>query len=198
MACSFFPMSKQKSRAYNSSMSDPPLRIRDFHSGDIEQLYAIDSICFPEDIAFSRMELLGCCNHGGTLCRIAEAHDGIQGFVLARIEELRQAHIITLDVVPQARRRGIGSALMDKIHGILRERGVRASILEVDMANIPARRLYEKFQYRYLDVLNGYYCSGKGARLKRNKRAGEGQGESETSCSYPIVSGDAFRMLLKF
>jgi hypothetical protein len=82
-------------------MSDPPLRFRDFHSGDVERLYAIDRICFPEDIAFSRMELLGCCNHPGTLCQIAEEHnDGIQGFVLARVEELRQAHIITLDVIP--------------------------------------------------------------------------------------------------
>jgi ribosomal protein S18 acetylase RimI-like enzyme len=86
---------------------------------------------------------------------------------------------------------------MDKVHGILKAQGVRVSVLEVDLANLPARRLYEKFQYRYVDVLSGYYCSGKSAGLKRNKLAEKKPEEPDASCSYPGVSGDAFRMILK-
>jgi ribosomal-protein-alanine N-acetyltransferase len=140
-----------------------PLKIRDFHSGDPEILHEIDHICFPADIAFSRGELLFYLNHAGSITRVAESSGRIVGFVLGRIENRRHARIITLDVVPEAHRQGIGLALMEDIHRILKSRRILASVLEVGTGNLAARSLYERMQYRYVENLPGYYNGNEDA-----------------------------------
>lgn len=142
---------------YNSNMSELPIKIRKFQEGDLDSLYRIDRICFPEDIAFSRTELAFYLNQSKSIARVAEEAGSILGFVLARMEDPDFAHILTLDIVPEARRRGIGTYLMDELHGILKKRGIHAAILEVATDNVPAQGLYEKMHYQYLGTLSGYY-----------------------------------------
>lgn len=120
-------------------------------------MHAIDGICFPGDIAFSRSELGRCLNQPGSIARLAEGSGRILGFVVAQIESGDRAHIVTLDVIPEARRQGIGTALMNAMHEELGKRGVRVSFLEVGVHNIAARRLYEGLRYRDLGILRGYY-----------------------------------------
>ncbi len=138
-------------------MSGQPVKIRNFRAGDLEALYQIDQTCFPEDVAFSRTELTFYLNHPKSIARVAEGGGRILGFVLARIESPIFAHILTLDIVPEAWRRRIGTALMEELHGMLRDRGIEAAILEVSVKNEPAQRLYEKLDYQYLGTLSGYY-----------------------------------------
>lgn len=142
---------------YNSRMSGQPVKIRNFRAGDLEALYRIDQICFSEDIAFSRTELTFQLNHAESIARVAEEGGRILGFVLARIESPLFAHVLTLDIVPEARRRGIGTSLMDSLHGLLSKKGIEAAVLEVSAINVPAQRLYEKMNYQYLGTLSGYY-----------------------------------------
>ncbi len=117
----------------------------------------IDRICFPEDIAFSREDLIGCLKHPESIAWLAESAGRILGFVLARIDSQSCAHVLTLDVVPSARKHKIGTKLMNQLHADLSRRNVRFSFLEVAVQNIPAQRLYERLQYRYVGVLPGYY-----------------------------------------
>jgi ribosomal-protein-alanine N-acetyltransferase len=146
-----------KREKYNSSMSELPLRIRNFQVDDLEALYQIDRICFPADIAFSRAELNLYVKHAKSIAWVAEGPDGILGFVLARIENPSCAHVMTLDVVPEARQRKIGTWLMNTLHSELMRQGIGATILEVGVRNFAARRLYEKLNYKYLGTLPGYY-----------------------------------------
>jgi len=46
---------------------------------------------------------------------------------------------------------------------VLKRQGVAAAILEVSTRNIPARRLYEKLDYQYLETLAGYYLGREDA-----------------------------------
>ncbi len=92
---------------------------------DLGELHEIDRICFPAHISFSRSELLYYINHPKSITRVAEAPGRILGFVLARIESGKRAHIITLDVIPEARKKKIGTMLMSEIHCELRKVGVR-------------------------------------------------------------------------
>jgi ribosomal-protein-alanine N-acetyltransferase len=143
---------------YNSNMSESPPRIRDFQNEDLEELFKIDQICFPEDIAFSRTELLFYLNTSKRIARVVEEGSGkILGFVLARIENRWRAHVLTLDVIPEVRRQRIGTVLMTDLHNELKRQKIRASILEVSANNLPAQRLYMALQYRYLGTLSGYY-----------------------------------------
>ena len=138
-------------------MFEQPVKIRKFRAADLETLHRIDLDCFSEDIAFSRTELEFYLNHPQSIARVAEGVGRILGFVLARIESPFHAHILTLDIVPEARRCRIGTSLMEELHGRLRKRGIGAAVLEVAAKNIPARHLYEKMNYRYLGTLSGYY-----------------------------------------
>jgi ribosomal protein S18 acetylase RimI-like enzyme len=144
-------------------MHEPPLRIRDFSGKDLEILCEIDRVCFPADIAFARMDFLYYIGQKGSVTRLAETSGHISGFILGRIENSRRARVITLDVVPGARRRGIGSALMEDFHHILKGNNVRAVLLEVGTGNISALRLYERMQYRCVEILPRYYNGNEDA-----------------------------------
>jgi ribosomal-protein-alanine N-acetyltransferase len=138
-------------------MIAPPLRIRNYQKKDLEVLHRIDRICFPEDIAFSLEELSAYFNHPGSIARVAEDSARKLGFILAHVQDRSHAHLLTLDVVPEARRRGIGTSLMGALHRELKVRGIGAAVLEVGVRNAAARRLYESLQYQYLGILPGYY-----------------------------------------
>ncbi len=138
-------------------MSGSSIKIRQFRAADLETLCQIDRICFSGDIAFSQAEMAFYLNHPKSIARVAVEAGKILGFVLARIESPAIAHIITLDIIPEARRRKIGTCLMEEMHGMLGERGIEAAILEVATDNVPAQRLYEKMNYQYLGTLTGYY-----------------------------------------
>ena len=131
--------------------------IRDYRPEDFPRLYEIDQICYQPDIAYSRAELRFYLNHADSIARVAEARREILGFVIAQIETDRWAHVVTLDVMPEARRRKIGTALMASVHDTCKARKVLMSFLEVDSANQGAQLFYEGLNYRYVATLRGYY-----------------------------------------
>jgi [ribosomal protein S18]-alanine N-acetyltransferase len=144
-------------------------RIRSFRTEDLGELHKIDRICFPAHIAFSRSELFFYLNHPKSITRVAEVPGRILGFVLARVESGKLAHIITLDVIPEARKHKVGTMLMDEIHRELGEIGVRTIVLEVGTDNLPAQRLYQGLQYQYIEMLAGYYYGREDAyRMARS------------------------------
>jgi ribosomal-protein-alanine N-acetyltransferase len=138
-------------------MSQPPLRIRNFQSSDLETLCEIDRLCFPEDIAFTRAEFIFHLNHPKSITRVGERLGRILGFVMAQIDRPSCAHLITLDVVPSARQQRIGTILMKTMHQELKQMEISTAILEVSVRNLPAKHLYEKLKYQYLETLFGYY-----------------------------------------
>jgi len=138
-------------------MSGLPLRIRSFQDEDLEKLCEIDRVCFADDIAFSRAELLFQLNHPKSITRVGEGLGRILGFVMARIENPSCVHVLTLDVIPEARRCRIGISLMRALHRVLAKESIGIAVLEVSVQNRPAQRLYEKLQYQYLETLCGYY-----------------------------------------
>ncbi len=132
-------------------------RIRKFQSGDLDELYTIDQICFPKNLAFSRAQLTSYASNPHSIAWVAEGSGGILGFVLAHIDKLSFAHVLTLDVIPEFRQRKIGTLLMNAVHRELKQQGIGTIVLEVGVRNIAAQRLYEKLNYRYLGMLPGYY-----------------------------------------
>jgi ribosomal-protein-alanine N-acetyltransferase len=149
-------------------------KIRNFQGEDLEALWEIDRICFPKDIAFSRAELIFYLNHSKSIARVAEGLGRILGFVLARVESPVSAHVITLDVVPDARQRRIGFALMNTLHREFERLNIGLAVLEVGTSNVAAQRLYEKLQYRYLEKISGYYHGREDAyRMARTFKPGE-------------------------
>ncbi len=131
--------------------------IEEFRPEDLGDIHALDAICFPADIAFSRADLFSFINHRDSITRIAKLNGATVGFVIGMIERRHTVHVLTLDVVPGMRRRKVGTALMGTLHAEGLRRGARVSLLEVDVENAGARRFYEQLHYGYDGILPGYY-----------------------------------------
>jgi ribosomal protein S18 acetylase RimI-like enzyme len=138
----------------------PPL-IRDVSSDEIQKLYDIDQICFPAHIAYSRVELLFFLNLESSISRVAERAGRVLGFAIGQVKARAHAHVITIDVIPEARRERVGRALMETLHAEFRARGAVQASLEVETHNDAAQRFYMGLGYRRTDFLSGYY-NGRG------------------------------------
>jgi ribosomal-protein-alanine N-acetyltransferase len=137
--------------------------IRDVRAEDAQLLYDIDQICFPADLAYSRAEFLSYLRHPLLIGKVAEVQGKVSGFAIARLEAGAHAHVITLDVIPEARRRKVGTRLIEALHREFRKRGVTQITLEVDTSNEAAQRFYLKMGYLRRVLLRGYYKARKDA-----------------------------------
>jgi len=66
-------------------------------------------------------------------------------------------HIITIDVVAEARRTGVGSALLRAAEDQLLRAGARAVALETPVNNEAAIRFYKQKGYFVEKMVTGYY-----------------------------------------
>ena len=70
---------------------------------------------------------------------------------------LEEAHITTVAVAPQHRRKHIAEALLVNMINKCRENGVKYITLEVRVSNVPAQKLYEKYGFKSLGTRKAYY-----------------------------------------
>lgn len=138
-------------------LSEAAFAIRNYRPEDFSTMHGIDRVCFPDYMAYSKVELAFFLGHPAAISKVADLGGRILGFVVGRIESAAHAHVITLDVIPEARRQGVGSALMSVLHEEFRGRGVLQSGLEVAVGNEGARRFYERLGYERTAVLRNYY-----------------------------------------
>jgi ribosomal-protein-alanine N-acetyltransferase len=77
---------------------------------------------------------------------VVESDGGIQGFIAGRILD-KEWEIENVVVAKSARRRSLGSQLLQEFVALARERGGEKIFLEVRESNLGARRLYEKLSF---------------------------------------------------
>jgi ribosomal protein S18 acetylase RimI-like enzyme len=133
-----------------------PFRIRQFEKADFDTLWRIDQACFDPQLAYSRPELAFYMRRPGSFTLVAEAAAGIQGFVVAETRR-NSGHIITIDVIAEARRAGVGSALLRAAEDQLLRAGAVAVALETPVNNDAAIRFYKQKGYFVEKTVAGYY-----------------------------------------
>lgn len=70
---------------------------------------------------------------------------------------LDELHINNLAVLPEHRRAGVASALLERALADAASRGANRATLEVRQSNTPALKLYERFGFHVTAVRRGYY-----------------------------------------
>ena len=136
--------------------------IRPFRAEDFDCLSKIDQACFPPGIAYTQMDLTGFITRRKAITLVAEYSDGtefaggIAGFAIAQPIK-RVGRILTLDILPQARRQGLATRLIQECETRLRAGGCEQVYLETAVNNEPAIRLYSKLGYQILRKLPLYY-----------------------------------------
>ena len=153
-------------------------RIRQFQKPDLDTLWEIDQACFDPQLAYSRPELAFYIRRPGSFALVAEAVDvqaedqnggnggalaeapesltKILGFIVAE-NRRGNGHIITIDVIAEARRSGVGSSLLRAAEEKLVQAGTGAVALETPVNNLAAIRFYKREGYFVEKTVAGYY-----------------------------------------
>ena len=150
--------------------------IREFHNRDFETLWHIDQQCFAPGISYSRPELAAYMRATGSFTLVAECREAgnpdspadpglsgageIIGFLVAHANRRGAGHIITIDVLPKARRSGIGSRLLSAAEERLRAAHCRMVQLETAVDNTSALTFYRRHNYSLLKTIPRYYPGG--------------------------------------
>ncbi len=80
-----------------------------------------------------------------------------------------EADILTVAVLPDYRRQGIAKEFMRQIEAYALERKASAMMLEVELSNESAIKLYESLGYMKISVRMDYYGPGKDAHVMRKE-----------------------------
>ncbi|MDI9616489.1 MAG: N-acetyltransferase [Methanothrix sp.] len=136
------------------------MRIRRACMDDLDRIVEIEKLCFPEDVLFTRGLFSFLLRNVTAL--VACDNDEIVGFVIGYLTG-RTGVIYTIDVHPDHRRKGVGSALLGAIEREMQAAGARRFRLEAAISNTAALNLYRKAGYVEGEVLRNYYGYGKDA-----------------------------------
>lgn len=88
-----------------------------------------------------------------------DANAGLLGWAGVRVVA-DAAEVLTVGVIPAARRGGIGERLLAMLLDEARRRGATEVFLEVRVDNEAAQRLYEKAGFVRVGMRRGYYAGG--------------------------------------
>ncbi len=111
--------------------------------------------CFPEDPwdTSAIVEILGTFGFFG---RIAWEDETPAGFALAR-DLRKECEILSLGVLPERRREGVGTALLNSVCVEARLRSAESIVLEVAVDNIAALALYAARGFLPVGRRRNYY-----------------------------------------
>lgn len=158
--------------------------IREYRPADFEALWQIDQRCFPSGISYTQPELRSFISKRNAITLVMAFHghgngqpeERIAGFVVAHVLRSKYGRVVTLDIVPEVRRFGLGARLMKVCEERLLAMGCTEIYLEVAVDNQPALRLYKKLGYEVLGVLPEYYASHSLDAFQMGKRLQGGAG----------------------
>lgn len=134
--------------------------VREASVADLPALLELERLCFPGASAYDESEYLEMLLGAGTINLVVAEGTGVVAFGSALVEPRRgEGHIITVNVHPGHRGRGLARRLMSVLEARLAAHGVRRVRLEVNVANKDAIRLYEAGGYTRRGRLAGYYST---------------------------------------
>jgi len=150
-------------------MVDMAIKIEDTSIRLLGKLYEIEKQCFGQE-AFTKQQLTYLLTAYNAIGLAARVNSEIAGFAIARIDIGRNTsfgHILTVDIAPAYRRKGIAQKLLQEIETIFREKGIKECRLEVRENNVAALNLYQKVGYKKVGKLEKYYGEAHGLYLQK-------------------------------
>jgi ribosomal-protein-alanine N-acetyltransferase len=151
--------------------------LRRFQPQDLQHVMHINQVCLPEN--YNNYFFLELHEHFPETFIVAEQDNQIVGYIMCRIETgfpdfglfgiAKRGHVISIAIVPEQQRQGIGTALMEQAMQGMRLYKAKECYLEVRVSNKPAIGLYKKLGFEIERTAHGYYADGEGAYIMSRK-----------------------------
>ena len=154
-------------------MLEAPRLLRPFNPQDLSAVIEINRVCLPENYSpYFFMEVFKSCPEAFI---VAESSMKVVGYIMCRVEfgfsdtrrfrMARKGHIVSVAVLPDSRRQGIGRELVQAALKALASNGSEECFLEVRTANEEAVKLYRQLSFDIVRTISHYYHDGADAYL---------------------------------
>lgn len=131
------------------------LKIREMMPADLEQVHFMENLCHstPWSLNSFKYEL----GNNDAILKVAFSGNRILGYICVRTI-LDMTHLLNITVLPEFRRKGVGSMLLRNIVDELKRiKPGTLLTLEVRQSNTEAIRLYEKFGFKATGTRRNYF-----------------------------------------
>ncbi|MEM3623145.1 MAG: ribosomal protein S18-alanine N-acetyltransferase [Candidatus Bathyarchaeia archaeon] len=152
-------------------------RLRKFNMNDLQTVMHINRTCLPEN--YTDYFFIELHQRFPETFIVAEENGEVVGYIMCRIELglsnfgfsglLKKGHIVSVAVLHQHRRKGIGKALVSQALENMRIYNAKQCFLEVRVTNTPAIELYKKLGFEVTRTIHGYYSDGEDAYVMTKK-----------------------------
>ncbi|HEV7164040.1 MAG TPA: ribosomal protein S18-alanine N-acetyltransferase [Gammaproteobacteria bacterium] len=145
--------------------------IRAATTQDVDELLRLEHACFEHDL-LKRSDFRNALRATKSLLLVKDDGGKLAAYALLRMQG-RKGHLLSLAVDPEARRRGLGRALIGAVEEAALARGARHMQLELREDNGAAEALYASLGYRHHGTWLAYY-----------------EDESDAHCMQKILTGE--------
>jgi ribosomal-protein-alanine N-acetyltransferase len=138
------------------------MRFRGYTPAHIEAMFQLDALCFTEPFQFDRLTMRQFAEEPGAIVILVEDDDCAQliGFIILHLEgepDGASAYVVTIDVSPGHRCKGIGGAMLDRAEAVARSAGAMQITLHVAADNLAAIAFYERQDYERAGIAKLFY-----------------------------------------
>jgi [ribosomal protein S18]-alanine N-acetyltransferase len=141
-------------------VSTETIQLRRLQMRDLGAIETIERLSYPTP--WSRSMFAGELAKPSSLCLGAfegEREDLVGYLIISRYVDAW--HVMNVAVAPEQRRRGIATALLDRLFELTAGDGRRGYTLEVRVSNRHAIDLYERLGFRPRGIRRGYYTDNR-------------------------------------
>jgi ribosomal-protein-alanine N-acetyltransferase len=151
--------------------------LRKFKPDDLQSVMQINRACLPEN--YTDMFFIDLHERFPETFIVAEENHTIIGYTMCRIEVglsnmglgglVRKGHVVSIAIMPQSRRKGVATALINAAMSGMGYYKAKQIFLEVRVTNDAGVRLYKKLGLEVSRTINGYYSDGEDSYVMTKK-----------------------------
>jgi ribosomal-protein-alanine N-acetyltransferase len=152
-------------------------RLRKFTPNDLQSVMRINRETLPEN--YTDYFFMDLYERFPETFIVAEEDGSIVGYIMCRIEVglsnfgfgglIRKGHVVSIAVLPRARRKGVAKALINMAVDGMRVYKAKQCYLEVRVTNDAGVTLYKKLGFEVSRAMHGYYSDGEDAYVMSKK-----------------------------
>jgi len=136
--------------------------IRRLTFANLPEVLRLNIRCFRDGDNYTKHTFDYLLNDPKTLSyRVVTPSDDMVGFAFVMVNENNAAHLTTIGVAPEHRRRGMARLLLAHLEDALRTREIGTVMLEVRVGNGAAQNLYRDLGYTTVQRVLKYYTNGE-------------------------------------
>ena len=133
---------------------------------DLDEVLRLNLRCFENGENYTKHTFSYLLSQANALCYQVSVKDGgMAAFLCVLVGKDGTAHITTIGVAPEHRRRRLAERLLKRLEEALMEIHVGSVVLEVRVSNIAAQSLYKACGFTVVQRLTAYYNDGEDALL---------------------------------